>query len=54
MPEDNSVGILTGLVFVAVFLVMLATLSGVSNHIHRTFYGPAPHFVLAGESRPAK
>jgi hypothetical protein len=54
MPRDTSVGILTGLVFVTLFLVMIASLSAVGEHIRRPFHGPAQTYDLAGSSRPAK
>jgi hypothetical protein len=31
MPQDNSTGILTGLIFVALFLVMIASIHGATR-----------------------
>jgi hypothetical protein len=50
MSQDRSVGIVTGLVFVALFLLMLATFHGVASHMSP----PMASYELAGTSRPAK
>jgi len=50
MPQDNSAGILTGLIFVAVFLVMIASI-----HSATRFMDAAPAaYELSGSSRPLK
>jgi len=50
MPKDNSIGILTGLIFVALFLVMIASIHGVTK-----FMAAAPAaYELAGSSRPVR
>jgi hypothetical protein len=50
MPQDHSAGILTGLIFVALFLVMIASIHGAMK-----FMDAAPAaYELAGSSRPVK
>jgi hypothetical protein len=50
MAQDNSVGILTGLIFVALFLLMIASMQG----LPRFMGAPPGAYDLAGSSRPAK
>jgi len=50
MPQDQLVGILTGLLFVALFLLMLATFHGFADNMRP----PINAYELAGASRPAK
>jgi uncharacterized transporter YbjL len=50
MPQDNTVGIVTGLIFVALFLVMIASIHGVAKFMQ----APQPGaYELAGSSDPA-
>jgi hypothetical protein len=50
MPQDNSFGILTGLIFVALFLVMIASIHGAARFME----APPAAYELAGSSRPAR
>ena len=50
MSQDRSVGIVTGLVFVAVFLLMLASFHGVASYVRP----PSGSYELAGTTRPAE
>ena len=50
MPQDNTVGIVTGLIFVALFLVMIASIRGVTKFMHAP---PPDAYELAGSSDPA-
>jgi hypothetical protein len=50
MPQDNSVGVLTGLIFVALFLVMIASIHGAAKFME----APPGAYEVAGSSRPAK
>ena len=53
MPQGNALGIVTGLVFVTIFLVMLVTFGHVSKVVQGPFGPPsADGFELAGTSRP--
>ena len=55
MPKSNAVGIITGLVFVTVFLVMLATFGQMSKVVQGPFAAPSTDgYDLAGTSRPIK
>jgi len=49
MPQDNSVGVLTGLIFVALFLVVIASIHGAAKFLA----APAAIYELAGVSKPA-
>ena len=44
MPKSNAVGIITGLVFVTVFLVMLATFGQMSKVVQGPFAAPSTAF----------
>jgi len=50
MQQDNSAGIVTGLVFVTVFLIILASFGATAKFIN----APSGAYELAGSSRPAK
>jgi hypothetical protein len=50
MQQDNSAGIVTGLVFVTVFLIILASFGAMAKFIN----APSGAYELAGSSRPAK
>jgi len=50
MPQNNSVGILAGLAFVALFLVMISSIHSVA----RLMLAPPSSYELAGGSTPAK
>ncbi len=50
MPQDSSVGILTGLIFVALFLLMIASMHGAAKFVA----APPGAYELAGSSRPAR
>jgi hypothetical protein len=53
MPQSNKVGIATGLIFVAVFLLMLVTFGQVAKVVQAPFAQPQiDGFDLAGSSRP--
>lgn len=49
MPQDNSVGILTGLIFVALFLLMIASIHGAEKLVR----APPGSYEFAGSSTPA-
>jgi hypothetical protein len=51
MRQDRSVGIVTGLIFVALFLLMLVSFHGVAGNVHLPM---GNSYELAGSSRPAK
>ena len=54
MPKSNVPGIIMGLVFVAVFLVMLATFGQMSKVVQGPFAAPlSDPYEFAGGSRPA-
>jgi len=48
MPKKNSVGMVAGLAFVALFLVMIASIQGVAKFTQ----APAKAYALAGNSKP--
>jgi hypothetical protein len=50
MAQDNSLGVLTGLIFVALFLLMIASMQGVARFVEDS---PAA-YDLAGSARPAR
>jgi hypothetical protein len=50
MPKKNSVGIAAGLAFVALFLVMIASIQGVAKFTQV----PSNSYALAGNSKPTK
>lgn len=50
MQREDSTGIITGLVFVTLFLIMLASVGEVAKFINP----PSDAYELAGSSRPAK
>jgi len=50
IAQDNSLGILTGLIFVALFLLMIASMQRVAKFVNDS---PAA-YELAGTSRPAR
>jgi len=55
MPKSNAVGIMTGLVFVTIFLMMLATFGQMSKVMQGPFVAPSGDgYELAGSSRPVK
>jgi Na+-transporting methylmalonyl-CoA/oxaloacetate decarboxylase gamma subunit len=55
MPNSNTGGIITGLVFVTVFLMLLATFGQMSKVVQGPFAAPSPDgYELAGSSRPVK
>jgi len=55
MPQNNKLGVVTGLMFVVVFLVMLATFGLMSKVVQGPFAAPsADGYELAGSSRPAE
>jgi hypothetical protein len=55
MPKSNAVGIITGLAFVTIFLVMLATFGQMSKVVQGPFVAPSGDgYDLAGSSRPIK
>ena len=55
MTKSNAVGIITGFVFVTVFLMMLATFGQMSKVVQGPFAAPSPDgYDLAGSSRPVK
>ena len=51
MPHDNSLGIVTGLLLVAVVVAMIASFGRVSAMVQAPF--DASGYELAGSSRPA-
>ena len=54
MPKSNAIGIITGLVFVIIFLGMLATFGQMSKIVQGPFAAPSTDgYELAGSSRPA-
>ena len=50
MSRQDTIGILTGLVFVTVFLTMIACFHGLAN----VMQAPPNAYELAGSSRSAK
>jgi len=55
MPKSNTVGIITGLVFVTIFLVMLVTFGQMTKVVQGPFVAPTGDgYELAGSSRPVK
>ncbi len=52
MPQGNSLGVVTGLAFVAIFLVMLVTFGQVSKSVHGPFSPSVDAYELAGTARP--
>ena len=52
MASNNSLGVLTGLAFVAVFLAMIGTCGYLAKYMQGPL-GP-PNYELAGSSRPLK
>ena len=50
MPQNNPVGLLTGLAFIALFLAMIASIHGMAKFMQ----APPVSFELAGSSKPAK
>jgi hypothetical protein len=50
MPKKNAAGIVAGLAFVALFLVMIATIQSVA----KLTQAPAGAYELAGSSKPAR
>ena len=50
MAQDNSLGILTGLIFVALFLLMIASMQSVARFVE---VSPVAH-DLAGSPRPPR
>jgi hypothetical protein len=50
MPQDRPVGVVTGLVFVALFLLMLATMHSVAGFVRP----PTGSYELAGNSRAVR
>jgi len=50
MPRKGSVGIVAGLAFVALFLVMIASISSVAKFTQ----APPSSYELAGNSKPVK
>ncbi len=51
MPSDNSLGFLTGLVFVAVFLAMVGSCGYLAKYMQGPL-GPSVSYELSGNSRP--
>jgi len=51
MPQDNPIGILTGLAFVGIFLVMIASCGGVAKLVQAP---AAPGYELTGSSTPVQ
>ena len=55
MLRSNTFGIITGLVFVTVFLMLLATFGQTSKVVEGPFAAPSTDgYELAGSSRPVK
>ena len=54
MPQNNSLGVVTGLAFVAIFLVMLVTFGQVSKSVHGPFSPSGDVYELAGAARPVR
>ena len=55
MPKSNAAGIIMGLAFVTIFLVMLATFGQMSKVVQGPFVTPTGEgYDLAGNSRPIK
>ena len=50
MSKENTVGLLTGLVFVTLFVLMLMSFNSVAGYMQR----PSSGYELAGSSRPAR
>ena len=54
MQQGNSLGVVTGLAFVAIFLVMLVTFGQVSKSVHGPFSPPGDFYELPGAARPLR
>ena len=55
MRQNNSLAVVSGLVFVAVFLVMIVSVSQVSKAVQHPFGPPAATgYDLAGSSQPVR